>query len=71
MASKQEIQRLDLVIKLIQDAGYDPYTQLTGYVTSKNTAYITRHGNARRLVQSINMKLIEEYLANNSQMRLM
>ena len=70
MAKVQERQKLNVVIKAIESAGYNPFMQLTGYMATGNEAYITRQGGARALVHSLDRKLIQKYLAEHSQMQL-
>lgn len=38
------------VISALQAAGYDPYSQLLGYVGTGESAYITRQGGAREFI---------------------
>ena len=60
--SESEEKQLISVFALIKDAGYDPYAQLYGYVQTGDSIYITRKGNARNIIESIQKKSIEEYL---------
>lgn len=46
----------------IQEAGYEPYDQLTGYVRTGNDQYITRHYNARKIVNEMDPEMIKQYL---------
>ena len=61
----QEQQILNIVINSIEAAGYSPYAQLTGYMATGNTAYITRQFGARKLVQSISPAVIRGYLTSH------
>lgn len=70
MKNVQETQKLTVVVHAIEAAGYNPYAQLTGYLTTGNAAYITRQGGARALVRDLDRTVIGSYLANNCQMRL-
>lgn len=60
--SENEEKQLISVSALIREAGYDPYAQLYGYVQTGDPIYITRKGNARNIIESIQKKSIEEYL---------
>jgi len=46
----------------IQEAGYEPYDQLTGYVRTGNDQYITRRHNARKIVTEMDPEIIKQYL---------
>ena len=46
----------------IQEAGYEPYDQLTGYVRTGNDQYITRRHNARKIVTEMDPEQIRQYL---------
>ena len=46
----------------IQEAGYEPYDQLTGYVRTGNDQYITRRHNARKIVTEMDPEMIKQYL---------
>ena len=46
----------------IQEAGYEPYDQLTGYVRTGNDQYITRRRNARKIVTEMDPEMIKQYL---------
>lgn len=46
----------------IQEAGYEPYDQLTGYVRTGNDQYITRKRNARKIVTEMDPEMIAQYL---------
>lgn len=54
------------VISALQAAGYDPYSQLLGYVGARESAYITRQGGARELVERLDMDWIKGFLRENS-----
>jgi len=55
-------EKLNEVIKLMKDRGYDPVAQLTGYLNGHQEDYITRHGNAREKIREIPDSVIREYL---------
>ena len=60
--TESEKQKLDTISSLLSEAGYDPYDQLSGYVLTGEVTYITRNGNARKLIETIDSKTISEYL---------
>lgn len=45
-------------------AGYDPYEQLLAYIRTLDARYITRQGNARRLILEIEVHQIAHYISN-------
>ncbi len=52
---------LQHVYKALQDKGYDPIAQLTGFVLTGDPTYITSHSNARSLVCRLERdEIIEE-----------
>ena len=46
----------------IQEAGYEPYDQLTGFVRTGHDQYITRRRNARKIVTEMDPEMIKLYL---------
>ncbi|MBR3995145.1 MAG: IreB family regulatory phosphoprotein [Clostridia bacterium] len=55
---------LEEIIKLLEEKGYDPVAQLTGYIKTGRDDYITRHGGARDKIKNISIEIIEEYIKN-------
>ena len=51
----------DIVVS-IKAAGYDPYEQLLGYISTGKEEYITRTGDAREKVKKLNWLMVEEYV---------
>ena len=41
---------LEDVYVALQEKGYNPYTQIVGYILSGDPTYITSHGNARAII---------------------
>jgi len=58
---KDFLEKVEAVVTAIADAGYNPYNQLFGYLTSGNVKYITRSGGARELVKELNFSLLWDY----------
>ena len=50
------------VYMALQEAGFEPFDQLTGYVRTGNDQYITRRHNARKIVTEMNPEMIKLYL---------
>lgn len=53
------------VVDSMKNAGYDPLVQLTGYLQTGNDTFITRTGDARNIVTSLNRDQIAEYVEKN------
>ena len=67
--SKTQEEKLREIIALLEEKGYDPVAQLTGYITLGNEDYITRHGGAREKIKEIDINRIKEYLEAQKQTR--
>ena len=55
-------EKLKEVITLLEEKGYDPVAQLTGYIEIGSDDYITRHGGAREKIKEIDKEVIKLYL---------
>ena len=54
---------IEEVYKELKEKGYNPVTQIVGYVMSGDPTYITSHNNARSLIMKIERdELVEETL---------
>lgn len=60
--SEAEVREtLTEVYSALQEKGYNPITQIVGYLLSGDPAFIPRHNNARSLIGKIERdKIIEE-----------
>lgn len=56
---------LEEIIRLLEEKGYDPVAQLTGYIETGRDDYITRHGGARDKIKEIDKESIKQYLHQN------
>ena len=59
------------VYNALQAKGYDPITQLVGYIISGDPTYITSHNNARSLIMKVERdelveEILKEYIKTNS-----
>ena len=50
------------VYMALQEAGFEPFDQLTGYIRTGNDQYITRRHNARKTVTEMDPEMIKQYL---------
>ena len=55
-------EKLNEIIELMKERGYDPVAQLTGYIEIASDDYITRHGGAREKIKEIDKEVIKLYL---------
>lgn len=58
---------LDEVYDALKEKGYDPVSQIVGYLTSNDSGYITNHKGARNKILSLDRAkileaLVREYL---------
>ena len=52
---------LDDVYSALREKGYNPVTQIVGYIMSGDPSYITSHNNARAMIRKIERdELLEE-----------
>lgn len=56
------IAAMEDIVASIQAAGYDPYEQLMGYVSTGREEYITRVGGAREKIKKLNWLMVKEYV---------
>ena len=55
-------EKLKEIITLLEEKGYDPIAQLTGYIEIGSDDYITRHGGAREKIIEIDKEIIRNYV---------
>jgi len=54
---------LDIVLKALEEKGYNPVSQIVGYIMSGDPTYITSHNGARSLIMKVERdELVEELL---------
>ena len=62
-------QILTIVYDALKEKGYNPISQLVGYILSEDPTYITTHNNARSLIRRIDRDellqvLLKSYLGD-------
>ena len=62
MDEKQFIATMDHIVAALRERGYNPYAQLTGYVTENEPTYITSHKGARQLIITLDRGKVKEYV---------
>ena len=60
---------LTAVYEALKEKGYNPISQIVGYILSEDPTYITTHNNARSLIRRIDRDellqvLVKSYLQN-------
>ena len=50
------------VVKSLKEAGYHPQDQIYGFLITNEEAYITRQGNAREIIKTINKDVLRKYV---------
>ena len=62
MDEKQFVAAMDNVVAALRERGYDPYAQLTGYITENEPTYITSHKGARQLIVTFDMERVKRFV---------
>jgi len=62
MENKNFIATMESIVSSIEEKGMDPYAQLYGYLTTGKEEYITRTGNARELIKTLERDRVSEYV---------
>ena len=62
MEDNKFIAAMESIVSSIEKTGLDPYDQLYGYLTTGNDMYITRTGNARALIKTLEWEQVWEYV---------
>ncbi len=65
-------QTLLTVYNALKEKGYNPISQIVGYILSEDPTYITTHNNARSLIRRLDrdellQTLVKEYLIESSE----
>ena len=47
----------------IRETGNDPHDQLLGYITTGDVTYITRQGNAREFIRTVDKEQVSQFLS--------
>lgn len=65
-AQHQQVeQTLRAVYQALQEKGYEPVSQIVGYLLSGDPTYITSHHNARTMIRAIERDEILELLVES------
>lgn len=55
-------ETIEYIVAVLKEAGYDPYEQLYAYASTGNEAYITRKGDARSLIATLDRQQLIDFL---------
>lgn len=55
-------KKVEYIVSVLRDAGDSPYDQLYAYAITENENYITRQGDARKMVVSLDRELLIKYV---------
>lgn len=53
---------MEHIVAALKERGYDPYAQLTGYITESDPIYITSHNGARQLISKLDMNAVKNFV---------
>lgn len=56
------ISKIESICRSIRATGLDPYSQLMGYLLTGEDCYITRTGNARAMVNTLDRSTLQMYV---------
>ena len=62
MNDKQFATAMETIVAALKERGYDPYAQLTGYVTENEPTYITSYKGARQLILTLDKEQVQRYV---------
>ena len=62
MEDNKFITTMESIVSSIEQTGMDPYAQLYGYLTRGKDEYITRTGNARALINTLDRQQVWNYV---------
>ena len=54
-----------LTVNLLEEKGYNPVSQMVGYILSGDPTYITSHNNARSLIRKVERDELLEVLVKS------
>lgn len=62
MDERQFNAAMDHIVAALKERGYDPYAQLTGYITENEPTYITSHKGARQLIVTLDIDRVKRFV---------
>ena len=62
MDERQFADAMEHIVSALMERDYDPYAQLTGYVTENEPTYITSYKGARQLILPLDKEQVQRYV---------
>ena len=50
------------IIYALKEKEYNPVDQINGYLIFRDSSYITRHNNARDIIETLDVEMIRKYM---------
>ena len=69
MEDKSFNETIEIIVSALKERGYDPYSQIYGYLKENDPLYITSYNGARDLIQELDIEQVKSYLARMEQGR--
>ncbi len=69
MEDNKFIAAMESIVSSIEGTGMDPYEQLYGYLTTGKEEYITRSGNSRTLIKTLEWERVWNYVKKMEESR--
>lgn len=62
MSDNEFLEKINEIVLLLKEKGYEPYEQIQGYLETGLDIYITRHGDARNKIKQLNKTKLKEHI---------
>lgn len=62
MSDKDFDLAMKKIICALKEKGYNPVDQINGYLIFRDSSYITRHNNARDIIERLDIEAIRRYM---------
>jgi len=62
MIDKEFDLAMKKIICALTEKGYNPVDQISGYLIFRDSSYITRHNNAREIIETLDVEMIRKYM---------
>ena len=62
MSDKDFNLAMKRIICALEEKGYNPVDQINGYLIFRDSSYITRHNDARDIIETLDIESIRRYM---------
>ncbi len=62
MEDKSFNETMKIIVSALKERGYDPYSQIYGYLKENDPLYITSYNGARDLIQEVPIEQVKNYI---------